>query len=176
MQTAQTIWHWLIEHWFDIVFAIGLAVLVDLLRVSSRVREGWRWVKDKYAESSIAALNRRIAEQEKYRDTLQAYLASDKAVYLAILRSIVGILLFMCVAGITLIIGRLKFFAAFPGMELIALGALTIAVVAGISTVQLGSLDTSKISELIRKLDAEISALKETRNKLQKSKPANVIN
>jgi hypothetical protein len=176
MQTTQTVWYWLIEHWFDIVFAIGLAVLVDLLRVSSRIREGWRWVKDKYAESSIAALNRRIAEQEKYRDTLQTYLASDKAVYLAMLRSIVGILLFMCVAGITVIIGRLRFFAAFPGMEVIALGALTLAVGAGVSTMQLGSLDTSKTSELIRKLDAEILALKETRNTLQKPKPGSVIN
>jgi hypothetical protein len=50
-----------------IVLAIVFAVIADLLRVGSRVREFWRWVKDKQAESSIAAITQRIAEQEKYQ-------------------------------------------------------------------------------------------------------------
>jgi hypothetical protein len=55
------------------VLAAILAVLVDLLRVSSRLREGGRWVKDKLAESSIAALNRRIATHKNNHDWLAKF-------------------------------------------------------------------------------------------------------
>jgi hypothetical protein len=163
--------NWLIEHWIDVVVAIVLAVvcaiLVDLLRVSSRVREGARWVKDKAAKSSVTRVNQRIAEQEKYRNTLQGYLGSDKLIYLAMLRSIVGLLLFMCIAGAILILGRLGLIV-FPGTELMAFGALAIAIAAGVSTIQFGSFDSSKMLELINKIDSEILALKETRLKLER--------
>jgi uncharacterized small protein (DUF1192 family) len=166
-------WDALAQRWPDLVIATVLAailaVLVDLLRVSSRLREGGRWVKDKLAKSSIAELNRRIAEQEKYRATLQSYLNSDKTFYVAILRSMVGVLLFMCVAGMVLIIGRLGAMA-FPVAEFMALGVLAVAIVAGISTMQLGSFDASKISELIRNLDAELVRLKEARSQLEKTR------
>lgn len=159
------------HHWQEIVFAAVLAVvfavIVDLLRVSSRIREGWRWIKDKLAESSIAALNQRIAEQEKYRAVLQSYLNSDKAFYVAILRSLAGMLLFMCIAGIVLIFGMLRVIAP-PVAEFLALAVLAVAIVAGIYTMQMGSFDASKISELIKSYDAELLRLKEARSKLQK--------
>jgi hypothetical protein len=153
--------------------AIVVGVILDLLRVGSRIREGWRWVKDKYAEGSIAAINQRIGEQEKYRNTLRTYLASDKTFYLAMLRSIVGILLFMCAAGLVLILGRLKVMI-YPLSEAIALAIFIIAIAAGISTMQFGSFDASKISEPIRKVDAEILALEEARRNLQESH--NIVN
>jgi|SRR6266851_3178581 hypothetical protein len=158
--------------WPDLVVAIVLAIvfaaLADLLRFGSRIREGWRWVKDKYAESSIVAINRRIAEQEQYRNSLQQYLDSDKAFYLAILRSIVGVLLFMCLSGILLILGRLNVMPPFLS-DVMSLAVLGIAIVAAITTMQLGSYDAEKISTLIQKIDAEILGLIETRTKLQKS-------
>jgi hypothetical protein len=157
--------HWLLEHWLDLVIAAVLAIIVDLLRVGSRIREGWRWVKDKYAESSVAQIDRRIAEQEKYRNTLQSYLASDKAFYLAMLRAIVGVLLLMCIAGSLLILGSMRFIE-FPGSEITAFGVLGLAIVVGISTMQLGAFDVAKISELINKIDAELLALKEARLKI----------
>jgi hypothetical protein len=149
-----------------VALAIVFAVIVDLLRISSRIRELWRWVKDKYAEGSMAGINQRIAVQEKYRNTLQAYLTSDKTFYLAILRSIVGVLLFMCIAGVILIFGGLKVLEL-PISLFMALGAIVIAIAAAISTLQLGSYDSSKILELIGTLDTEIMALKEARRKLQ---------
>jgi hypothetical protein len=102
----HTLWNICVRYWPDAVLALAFALIVDLFRVGSRLREGWRWVKDKYAESSIAALNRRIAEQGKYRNTLQSYLDSDKASYLAMLRAIIGMLVLMCSAGLLLILER----------------------------------------------------------------------
>jgi hypothetical protein len=156
---------WLLEHWPDLIIAIVLAIIVDLLRVGSLIREGWRWVKDKYAESSVAGIDRRIAEQQKYRNTLQSYLASDKAFYLAMLRAIIGMLLFMCIAGGILILGRMRF-VEFPGSEIVAFGVLALAIVAGVSTMQLGSFDIAKISGLINKVDSELLALNEARLKI----------
>src|ERR1700687_4713532 len=92
---------WL-RYWPDLLIAIVLAfvfaVVVDLLRISSGIQAGARWLKDKAAESSVREINQRIAQQEKYRNRLQSYLDSDKAYYLAMLRNIAGILLFMCIA------------------------------------------------------------------------------
>jgi hypothetical protein len=161
--------HWFLEHWPDLVIAAVLGVFIDLLRVGSRIREGWRWVKDKYAETSVAQINRRITEQEKYQNTLQSYLASDKAVYMAMLRAIVGMLLFMCTAGSILILGRMRL-VQFPGSEIVAFGVLVLTIVAGISTMQPGSFDVAKISELIKKVDAELLALNEARLKMLNKK------
>ena len=99
---------------------------------------------------------------------MQSYLNSDKTFYVAILRSMAGVLLFMCVAGMVLIIGRLGAMA-FPIAEFMALGVLVVAITAGISTLQLGSFDASKISDLIRSYDAELLRLKEARSKLHKA-------
>jgi hypothetical protein len=161
----QTFWEICLRYWPDLAIAAVLGVVIDLLRVGSRVREGWRWVKDKYAESSVAAINRRIAEQEKYRNTLQSYLASDKAFYLAMLQAIVGMLLFMCMAGLLLIVGRLRFIV-FPGSEIMAFAVLAIAIAAGVSTMKMGSFDGAKMRALIQKINSEIAALNEARQKL----------
>jgi hypothetical protein len=167
----STLWNLCVRYWPDLVvagvFAVIFAVIVDLLRISSRIREVWRWVKDKNAESTVVNINARIAELEQYRNLLQSYLASDKLLYLALLRSITGILLFMCVAGVLLIMGKMRA-VQFPGAEIVALAAIACAIASGMSTMQLGSFDTSKISKLIEKVDTEIGGLKEARLKLQK--------
>jgi hypothetical protein len=150
------------------VLAVVLAVLVDLLRVGSRIREIGRWIKDKNAAMSVVTINQRIVVLEKSRASLQGYLVSDKLLYLAVLRSIVGVLLFMCLAGIVLIFGGLKLMPL--GLaQLMALTTLAVAITAGLFTMQLGSFDGSKISKLIKNLDAEIAGLTEARAKLQKS-------
>jgi len=116
----HTLWDLCARYWPDLLLAFLFAVIVELLRVSSRIREAWRWIKDKNAESSIAQINARIAEQETYRNLLQSYLASDKLLYLAVLQNITGILLFMCIGGVLLIVGRLRVIE-FPGAEIVAL-------------------------------------------------------
>ena len=165
--------HWL-RYWPDLVIAVVLAfvfaVVVDLLRVSSGIRACARWLKDKAAESSVAEINRRIAQQEKYRNRLQSYLDSDKAFYLAMLRNIAGLLLFMCIAGVFLILSKIRYvgFPPAPWGEVMALATLAIAIISGIYTMRLGSYDNSKFREFIGKLDVEIAKLKEVRRKLQK--------
>ena len=170
-----TLWDISVRYWPDLVIAALLAVLVDVLRVRSRILEAWRWLKDKNAESSVVQINDRIAQQEKYRDMLQGYLASDKMLYLATLRSIVGILLLMCAAGAVLILGRLGF-VEFPGSEIVGFAVLLLGIVAGIYTTQLGLFDPSKMSGLIKNVDTEISKLKEARQKLLNlKKPQKVV-
>jgi len=169
MLTAQKVLYWFLDHWPDVVIAVVLAALADLLRIGSLIRRAIEYVKDKLAEGSIQQLNIRIAQQEEYRKSLQGYLASDKLLYLALLRSIVGILLFMSVAGVVLLIGQLGAIVV-PVSELMALGVLFVSVVVSISTMQFGMFDSSKIEGRIKKLDAEILALKETREKLLNAK------
>lgn len=168
------LWELWLRYWPDLVIAVVLAfvfaVVVDLLRISSGIRASVRWLKDKAAESSVREINQRIAQQEKYRNQLQSYLDSDKAFYLAMLRNIVGLLLFMCIAGVVVILSKIKYvgFPPAPAGELIALAALGIAITSGAYTMQLGSYDNSKFTELIKKLDVEIAKLKEARDKLRK--------
>ena len=174
MQAAGKVWYWLIEHWPDLVLALAFGVIIDLLRIGSLVRSAARHIKNKLAEQSVAHLDSRITEQEKYRDTVQRYIASDKMLYLATLRSITGVLMFMCMAAVVIILGRLGLLA-FPGDDLIAIGIIAVAIGAGVSTMQLTAVhDSSKGSELVRKLNAEILTLKEARTKRQQSH--NVVN
>jgi hypothetical protein len=167
----HTLWGLCVRYWPDLVLALLFAAIAESLRVGSRIREGWRWFKDKNAESSIANINLRITQQETFRNLLHSYLASDKLLYLAVLRNMTLILIFMCIAGLLLIIGTLFRAVEFPGAEFVALFALISAIAGGVYTMQLGSYDTSKISKLIEKIDTEILALKEARRELQTRRP-----
>jgi hypothetical protein len=162
------LWDLCVRYWPDLVLALLFAAIAETLRVGSRIREGWRWFKDKTAESSIANINVRVTQQEAFRNLLQSYLASDKLLYLAVLRNMTLILIFMSLAGLVLIVGTLFRAIEFPGAEFVALFALISAIGGGVYTMQLGSYDTSKISKLIEKIDTEIAALKEARLKLER--------
>jgi hypothetical protein len=129
----HTLWDLWLRYWPDLVIAAVFAVLAEVLRIRSRIVGSWRWLKDKNAEGSLAALDARIAEQEQYRNTLQSYLSSDKAFYMAMLRSMTGILLFMCVAAAVLVLGRIRAIAL-PGSELVALGVVGAAILLGVWT------------------------------------------
>jgi hypothetical protein len=115
-------------------------------------------------DSGYNSADCRAGEDQK---RLRAYLASDKSLYLDMLMAIVGVLLFMCIAGVILIFGGLKLIE-FPLAELMALGAIAIAIMVGVAAMQFGSLDNSKLAEPIRKINAEIMRLEEARRKLQK--------
>src|SRR6202051_929849 len=98
MQIVQTVWYWLLPHWLDVVIAIALAVIVDLLRIGSLLRSVARHIKNKLAEGSAILLRKRIAKLERYRNTLKSY--ADKSIYLGTLNSIVKVLVLMSFAGI----------------------------------------------------------------------------
>ncbi len=162
----KELWDLWVRYWPDLVIAVIFAVIVDLLRVSSLVRAGWRWVKDKIAAGSLYRLNNRIAEQKRYRDMLQSYIKSDKAFYLATLRAIMGLLMLFSIAGVSLILERLGLFP-YPVAELMALAAIVTAIVAGIYTVRIVSFDNSKLAELVQTLDREIALLEQRRTALE---------
>jgi hypothetical protein len=159
MYMAQNIWEWTIRHWPDVVVAIFLAVLADVLRIGSLLRTAVRHLKDKLAEQSAEGWRTRIANQQQYRDRIAEYLGSDKALYLDALQMIMVVLMFVAFAIGILAIGNF-----FPGIlsfnALAALCAL-IAIVCGIQGIQRTYLDTpSKISTVVADLDKEIAAMK----------------
>lgn len=159
----MSIRNFVIQHWIELVigavFAILCAVLADFVQPASRLRAAVRHFKNKLAEQSAARLRTRIAQTELYRDRVAAYLASDKALYLATLQFSLGILLLMCVAAASFLIGRLTLI---PGQsELLALAPIVGAIIIGVYGVRMASWDTRpKISEVIAKLDGEITELR----------------
>ena len=148
--------------WPDIVLAVGLAavfaVVVDLLRVGSRIRNGTRHLKNKLSERSVARLRKRIAELEQYRDRVALYLSSDRALYLTALGIILGVLTFISSGAIIAILDRL---GAIPNGDILTLMPFAIAIVLAVYGMRLASLVTpEKVSELIATLDADIADLK----------------
>ena len=158
----MSIWQFVVEHWteliFAVVFAIVFGVIADFVQPASRLRTAMRHLKNRLAEQSAARLRTRISETEHYRNRVNAYLASDKAHYLATLQFILGILLLMCMGAGILLVGRLTLI---PGaFELLALAPIVVAIVMAVYAIRMASWDTRpKISEVIQKLDREISEL-----------------
>lgn len=146
------------HHSSDLMFALLFAIIADLLRIGSLIRSGLRKMKNRLAEQSVARLRKRIIELEQYRETIRLYLTAERALYLHILGMVLAVLVLMCMTGIVLMLGR---FRLLPNAEILATGVLMIAVVFGTYGVRLASMDTRpKVSELITKLDGEISELK----------------
>jgi hypothetical protein len=89
---------------FAIVFAIICAVIVDALDIGSALRTGVRRIRNRLSERSMSRLRRRIAELEKYRDSVNSYASSDKALYLVMFRFVLVTLMFMCMGATTLVV------------------------------------------------------------------------
>jgi len=160
------------RHWIEIVwalvFAVVFAVGADLLQVGSRLRAGIRHIKNRAAEQSIKQLKQRIKELGNYRDGLAKYLSSDKALYLATLRIVMGVLLCVCMGEILVVFGNVKTLARVVqfkdvdmGMfQLFAICFFAMGVFFVIQGGKLASLDSqTKISEQIAKIEGEIANL-----------------
>jgi hypothetical protein len=140
-------------HWFEIVLALIFAVIAELLRIRSQLGTVIRHIKNKLSERSARQLRERIKQLETQRDQYAAYSTSDKALYLATFRIVIGILTFVALgAGLTML--------PIPGINLAAAFCYFVAVIAGIQGFKISALDTrSKVSEMIAKLDSEIGNL-----------------
>jgi hypothetical protein len=160
MELWHLIWKLCVLYWPDFLLALVFAIVVDLLRIGSIIRDGVRRIKNKLAERSVAQLQKRIVDQERYRNMIAAlYLESDKALYLHILGMVLAVLLLICVSAILFILGTLGLGPA--GLEIMIVGFLAIAVVFAVYGLRLAALDTRpKVSEMITKLDAGIATLK----------------
>jgi hypothetical protein len=69
-----------------IVFAIIFAVIADILRIGSRIREGIRHLQNQWSERSVSLLARRIAQlkdsQKKLADARWLYLFAFQTIFL----------------------------------------------------------------------------------------------
>jgi hypothetical protein len=128
-------------------------LVAELLRIRSRLGTVIRHIKNKQSERSARLLRERIKQLETQRDQYAAYSTSDKALYLATFRTVIGILTFMALgAGLTVL--------PIPGINLAVAFCYFTAVIGAIQGFKISALDTrAKVSETIAKLDSEIESL-----------------
>jgi uncharacterized membrane protein len=153
MNNLHLLWDFITSHWFEIVLALIFAVVAELLRIRSRLGTVIRHIKNKQSERSARLLRERIKQLETQRDQYAAYSTSDKALYLATFRIVIGILTFMALgAGLTVLPIR--------GINLVVAFCYLTAVIGAIQGFKISALDTrAKVSEMIAKLDSEIVSL-----------------
>src|SRR6266404_1760591 len=149
-----------IRNWQGFLVAIVCAELAEILRIRSRTLAAIRHLKNKLSERSVARLQKRIAQQENYRDSVKADASSDKALYLDTLRLVLAVLMFMC-AGAVVTIFSVLFLPNDPGPLLTATFLFSVgAVVAGYGLRIAGLHTRSQVCELVANLDREIEELK----------------
>ena len=148
-QRAVAVW--------GLFWALAIWVVFDLLRLGSFLRTLPRHAKNRLAELSVNRLRKRIRELERYRETLDLYRTSDKALYLHALAILAGILICLCTAGLLAIGGRFGLL----NWEILAGGFLLIALLLGMDALRLTAMDTrSKIAEKAATIGGEILAMK----------------
>lgn len=137
-----------------VVFGCIIAVIFEILDIGSRLRAGIRRIKNKSAEASAKQLRERIKQLETQRDNYAAYLSSDKALYLATFRIIIGILICMTLGAIFPVLNQ---FVRVPLIESFSIFFYGVAVVAAAQGLKISSLDTrQKVSEVVAKIESEI--------------------
>jgi hypothetical protein len=157
------------EHWREAAWALLFAVLAasafDLVSPDSRIRAGIRYLKNAFAEMSVGLLRKRISGLEIYRDALRS--DADKATYLTILRTILSVVVLLCIA----VAGIIADSMGLQGGRAVAACILAYAIGTGLGALQFYSpqSDTKKkFQRVISKLDRSISTLQA---KLNKRKP-----
>jgi hypothetical protein len=162
MDRLRLLWAFIVSHWLEIVlaaiFAIIFGLILDLFTPGSRLRAGIRHIKNKLSERSAARLRERIGQLEKSRNDVAAYLSSDKALYLATFRIVIGILVAMATGtGLAL----LNNMVPYSHLDLLAGFFYFVAIVIGIQGFKTSSLDTpAKVTAMIIKLNSEIDDLR----------------
>jgi hypothetical protein len=162
------LWNYVVQHSIEIVVAVVLALvfalIMDFLQPASRLGAAVRHYKNWHSERSMAALRERIARQERYRNTVASFLASDKSLYLVTLQYIIAMLLLMCMAAAIVIVGQLmQRLAPSPdsGLRVVGLLPLVLAGVLGVYGLRTASWDThARVSDVVAELDKEIGEMK----------------
>jgi hypothetical protein len=159
---------WFLMNWSSTVYGLVLAVVgaivIELFGITRGIWAFQGFVRDKFAEQSVARLRKRIAELEEYRAVIESYGKSELSLVLALFKFVLGMLTLMCVAAATILLNRiLPPWHPVPeplGLTVILFGVL-VAGVAGISGMKTADLNTpSKIADKIAPIDAQISRLK----------------
>src|SRR5216684_4830350 len=97
MRVIRFCWEHITAHAIEIswaaFFAFFFALVFDISAPDSRVRTLIRRMKNRSAEKSAESLRGRIVRLKFERDDYEAYLKSDKAIYLATFELIIGMLM-----------------------------------------------------------------------------------
>jgi hypothetical protein len=158
VSTLLDLWNWIVNHRADLLIALIFALIVDLLAIRSRVRSVIRHVENRLSERSAKRLRERIKQLERQRDSYVMYLASDKALYLATFRVVIGILIFMIIGAEVHVLSEM---VSDRPTYLLSLGSYAIALLVAIQGLKVSSLDTrAKVEEVISKLESETADLK----------------
>jgi len=135
------------------VMAFVIWAIADLLPVGdSRIRGFVRWVRNKISERSVARLQKRIKELEKYKKNLDLMLNSDKALYLNTFRALFGTLLFMCLGAVLttlrhsemLAVARPESPGALAMLDLVAIMMFALAFTVALSSVTITVAEDNK--------------------------------
>jgi hypothetical protein len=164
MAGLHRIWVWIVAHETDLaiaaVFALLFAVFVELVGIGSLIRNGVRHLKNKLSERSAKLLRRRIKQLEIQRGGIAAYLGSDKALYLATFRIVIGILIAIAMGLAFTALGDIL--RIYPPITIVSFICYLLAVVGGGYGFSISRLDTrAKVTAMIEKLEGEIADLKE---------------
>jgi hypothetical protein len=164
------------EIWHEIVWALAFAailgiplafmfaLLFELLPITSRIRGRIRQFRNEQAERSADKIRKRIKELETYRESVAAYLVSDKAHYLSTLRLVLAVLVALSLGASTLIVGMI--FSQVHREIMVpfyftALACFLFGVAGGAYAVRIASLDTqAKISAMIEGVNKDIEKLR----------------
>src|ERR1700674_1167416 len=165
MDVLHRICAWVIGNEADLlvalIFALVCTVLVELVGIGTLIRNGVRHVKNRLSERSAKLLRERIKQLETQRDGIAAYLASDKALYLATFRIVITILMFIAMGLAFTALGD-TFRIYYPPITIISLVCYLLAVVGGTYGFRISGLDTrAKVTAMVEKLDGEIVDLRE---------------
>jgi hypothetical protein len=161
-EIGMTFYDWVTRHE---QFALGclvtliLSALYDLLKIGSVF--GVRQLRNKVSEYSITRLQKRIDQLQQYRDAVNSYLSSDRALYLATLQLLFAILVLACIGAVAV---TLEFLFPSHGPPMLTIAGLfffLIAIVLGVHGAQLAGLKSrSQIATIVARYDSEINDLK----------------
>jgi hypothetical protein len=136
-----------------------LAALYDLLKLGSVF--GIRRLGNKFSEYSVARLQKRIDQLQQYRDVVNSYLSSDRALYLATMQLLLAISVLACIGAVSVSLHFLFPSQGSPMYIVAGIFVFLIVIVLGVHGAQLAGLNArSKIAAILARYDADIYDLK----------------
>jgi hypothetical protein len=96
------VWKWVVEHPIDVAIALVLAGAAALLIEFSKT--AWRSLRNMIDPKTVAEIDKRIKEHLEFRRII----TSDKALYLAMFRTVFGVLFMLAIGALTFVLSDLE--------------------------------------------------------------------
>jgi len=154
--------NWVAAHPIDIAIAVVLALIAAFL--IEVFKFGWHGLRNLISPTSIKEIDRRIGEQLNWRRIL----TNDKALYLAMFRSLFAISGFLCTSAVVFV---LSFVAHTPeSAKALRFGSIAMLIVVSsfsIASMRMSDVDTKeRLDARVAKIDDKIAKLREKRSEL----------